>query len=239
VFDSDTFIATTGTHGLGVYAVASGAESLTLKVTNTITEGSQDDAYAFARDATSSVGVHTGFSDVTTSAVAPSGLGTAGVSFAASDTHSAPRFVDPGADNFAEKPRSPTVDIGSARGIARSATDLLGRPRVIGSGPDIGAYELTAKPRVFGATVVKRAAHALTVSVGTYDQGEATTYRIVGTAGSQTSRATRHDTRPSDTVVERRLTLHHLRAHTRYRIEVTATSVGGSSHTPPLHATTR
>lgn len=53
-----------------------------------------------------------------------------------------PVFVDPGSGNYREAETSPTIDAGT-NDPALTVTDLDGNPRVLGSGPDMGAYEYT------------------------------------------------------------------------------------------------
>jgi hypothetical protein len=69
--------------------------------------------------------------------------GAAAISGAANQT-SAPLFLDAAAGDYREAPGSPTIDAGSSEGIG--PLDLAGNPRLLGSAPDIGAYEFVPAP---------------------------------------------------------------------------------------------
>jgi hypothetical protein len=69
--------------------------------------------------------------------------GAASISGPANQT-APPSFVDAAAGDYREAPGSPTIDAGSAAGIG--LLDLAGSPRLLGSAPDIGAYEFTPPP---------------------------------------------------------------------------------------------
>jgi hypothetical protein len=56
----------------------------------------------------------------------------------------APLFVNAAGGDYREAAGSPTVDAGTAEGA--SATDLDGNPRILGSSPDIGAFESLPTP---------------------------------------------------------------------------------------------
>jgi hypothetical protein len=64
--------------------------------------------------------------------------------------HTDPLWVNPAADNFTlqvpPSPISPAINVGASAaeipgGISASDTDIAGNPRMIGSAPDMGAYE--------------------------------------------------------------------------------------------------
>jgi hypothetical protein len=55
-----------------------------------------------------------------------------------------PAFVDAAAGDYREAPGSPTIDAGSAEGIG--PLDLAGNPRLLGTAPDIGAFEFVPPP---------------------------------------------------------------------------------------------
>jgi hypothetical protein len=56
-----------------------------------------------------------------------------------------PRFLSGFQDFFRPVPGSPTIDAGAVDPLI-GATDVLGAPRVVGSAPDIGAYEFVPAP---------------------------------------------------------------------------------------------
>ncbi|EGJ50809.1 right-handed parallel beta-helix repeat-containing protein [Desulfocurvibacter africanus] len=58
-----------------------------------------------------------------------------------------PLFVDLGNYNFKLQPTSPAVDAGTANIPDLPETDYTGKRRVMGSAPDMGAYELSQLPR--------------------------------------------------------------------------------------------
>jgi hypothetical protein len=58
----------------------------------------------------------------------------------ATDQHTPPALVNPGAGNFRELAASPTIDAGITS-PANGAADLDGRPRTVNGKTDIGAYE--------------------------------------------------------------------------------------------------
>jgi hypothetical protein len=52
-----------------------------------------------------------------------------------------PKFVNPAAGSYRLRPDSPCLNTGTASTPALPATDMDGGPRILGSAPDMGAYE--------------------------------------------------------------------------------------------------
>jgi hypothetical protein len=128
----------TGPGSTGVNAstvIIAGAQSHALDLQNTIASGEAADLRA-AANATYDVAVKIDVSNSnfdTVDVEPKAAIGGSG------NQTAAPVFVDAAAGNYHEAPGSPTIDAGSSAGIG--ALDPDGNARLLGSAPDIGAFE--------------------------------------------------------------------------------------------------
>src|SRR5262249_17252355 len=131
----------TGPGSIGVEAFDSNFEepgSYLLDMRNSIVSGGSVDILA-AKGAGGPGNIVVANSNFDTSAAKPPATLT-GVA----DQHAPPLSVEAAAGAYREAPGSPTIDAGSSEGVG--ALDLAGNPRLLGSAPDIGAYEFVPAP---------------------------------------------------------------------------------------------
>jgi hypothetical protein len=149
------------------------------------------------------------------------------------DITAAPKFRNAAADNFAERAGSPTINRG-AHDVLDGETDVSGGPRVLGSAPDIGAYEFAQPPGGLRIKVLAITAHAIRLRLWVDPEGLPARATILShPAVKRVHRTLAGDRRRSFTV---RLT--RLKPKTRYRLELKAKNQGGSSHTR-IHVATK
>jgi hypothetical protein len=148
-----------------VTAIATGAESvgvlsryqstepgaIELDLKNVIARGDETDLRAMGNThGTTEVAVSN--SNFATSKVDAGGTITAG----AGDQTAPPLFVNAAGGDYREAAGSPTIDAGVADQLG--ALDLAGNPRVLGTAPDIGAFEFvppTATPAAGGVRTIR------------------------------------------------------------------------------------
>jgi hypothetical protein len=140
------------------------------------------------------------------------------------DITGAPKFVNAAGDNFAERAGSPTINRG-VKNLLEGATDLAGRPRVLGTAPDIGAYEFAQPPAGLRMTVLTKTAHSIRVKVSANPEGLLTHTAVTG---RPTTRRSVH-TLSGDKVRSYVVTIPGLKPTTSYTLELRATNGGGSS----------
>ena len=133
----------TGANSVGIQSRYndSSAGSHTLTLTNSIAHGASDLRTEDGNGPGRIVASHSNFDLV--KAESPGAISGAG------NQSAQPVFLAPG--DYREAPGSPTIDAGVAEGIG--LLDLAGNPRLLGSAPDIGAFEFvpTAATRCGGA----------------------------------------------------------------------------------------
>ncbi|WP_347269067.1 LamG-like jellyroll fold domain-containing protein [Paracoccus sp. (in: a-proteobacteria)] len=108
---------------------------------NTATNPAATDFYLDHR-AAGQLTIDATFSDIGTIYNEPASPAT--VTLGSGTISSDPLFVSPAVDNFRPQGGSPVVDTGTASGAPSG--DLDGAPRPVGSGIDMGAYEIDATP---------------------------------------------------------------------------------------------
>jgi hypothetical protein len=145
-----------------VTAIATGAESvgvlsryqstepgaIELDLKNVIARGDETDLRAMGNThGTTEVAVSN--SNFATSKVDAGGAITAG----AGDQTAPPLFVNAAGGDYREAAGSPTIDAGVADQLG--ALDLAGNPRVLGTAPDIGAFEFVPPPAGGGVRTIR------------------------------------------------------------------------------------
>jgi hypothetical protein len=144
------------------------------------------------------------------------------------DIKAAPAFVDAAADNFAERPGSPTINKGAADAFGE--TDVAGNPRTMGAAPDMGAYELAQKPVSGKPSVVAKTATTATVKVKVNPQGLPTKVHLVASAhGHATRTSAAFLPGEGTTMTSGKLTVSGLAKHTKYAIVADAANAAGKS----------
>lgn len=126
----------TGSNSNAVDYNASGSGSLTVTAVNLIADGAgSSDIFATATlPATTSITIdHSSFGSA-------GGSGSGADITSTNKLNAAPLFVNAAAGDYREAAGSPTIDAG-VTSAANGPFDLIGRPRVINSATDIGAYE--------------------------------------------------------------------------------------------------
>ncbi len=143
-------VGSTGSTVSNVTAIASGANSAgiqsryndatggthTLTLTNSIAEG--------ASDLRTEDSAGTGRIVVSNSNFDSTKAETEGAITGSANQAAPPLFVNAASGDYRPAPGSPTIDAGAPGELG--ALDLAGNPRVLGSAPDIGAYEFVPPP---------------------------------------------------------------------------------------------
>jgi hypothetical protein len=218
----------------GLVIRANNAATIDVKATNDIIHGGSFDVVAKAEAPTATATVTLSHCDVNTHSTSGS-TGTASVTGHATVT-AAPRFVDPTNLNYRERPASPTIDKGT-RDPAHDL-DLVGRPRTIGSAPDIGAYEFLSLPTLSGLkahAVTSTAAH---LSVLVNAQGLKTRVRLIAKHGHSTVKSAWAAGHNKRVPLRLHLVITGLKSHTRYAIRAVANNPGGTKRSKPVSLTT-
>src|SRR5262245_17960641 len=124
-------LQSTGSGGIGA-RFATSAGPVTVNITNVIAHGPGTDIVFEETGGTLSANIdHSNYATLNP--------GSATVSETARQT-AAPLFVNAAAGDYSEAAGSPTIDAG-VTSAANGPFDVIGRPRTIGGGTDIGAYE--------------------------------------------------------------------------------------------------
>ncbi|HEX3824109.1 MAG TPA: choice-of-anchor Q domain-containing protein [Mycobacteriales bacterium] len=220
----DTAVAQ-GSGGIGIYATTAANDLLDVDATNLIAMGAADGVFLDnGNSGLSGAAMTASHSDL--GKTSPSGADS-GFTLDPTDITTAPKFVDPAHGNFQERPTSPTINKGAAESPT-DTLDLLGHPRTIGPAPDMGAYELPAKPKVSKPAVVSLRQRAARMGCQVWAQDSLTTVRLIATHGTRTIRSkprTLAATTKSKTV---KLTISGLAPHTHYVIRAVARNGGGT-----------
>jgi hypothetical protein len=218
----------TATTGTGLQLLTGDKTVATVRVTNSILHGGKVDAEAATDGATASATVVLKHTDFKTSRHTGTN-GAPAVSADATDIHARPAFVDPAADNFAEKASSATINKGTA--APTGDTDVAGHPRWFGSAPDMGAYEFRQPPLIAGLTITHSSAHTASFSVQVNPEGLGTKVQVIAVLGSK--RVKSSVARAGAGRAYRTVHLHIKGLHARslYHIDAVATNNGGKGHT--------
>lgn len=237
---NSTVISTAATGGVAVAAENEGNASETATISNSILRGTK---YAVEVGAGSGASTivnldHTDYGVPAGQAVthkdSNGGTETINIPAGVNNTQALPKFVDAANDNYQEAAGSPTID----KGAPASGTDLAGRPRTLGSAPDMGAYERPEPPAIQGFKVVKRTQHSLSFVLKVNPGGLASTAAVTasghgGGTGSGRSIGKATTTR----------TLHFkltgLHAHRKYHVHASASNSAGKSRTPTRTVSTK
>lgn len=143
---NDTIEATgAGSSGdFGLFVASSGtSQGVTVNALNVIVHGSREDIVAKPEMPNSPITVNLGYSNYAKGVVGGNGQSPGAINQvpAGSDQTTTPAFVNAAGGDFRERASSSgTVDRGHDDGSLRPV-DLNGDPRIVGSAPDIGAYE--------------------------------------------------------------------------------------------------
>jgi hypothetical protein len=230
-----------GADGIAVNLLDGAKNELDANLISVIAEGTADTLSMFALDPTSIIKLDINYSDLGP-ATTSTGLGSLTVTTSASDTYAAPKFVDPGAGNFQERPTSPTVDAGQARVHDSSLNanfDPLGNPRTVGTSPDIGAYELLEKPRVSTPAVVSLRTRAARMGCHIWANAVSTTFHLVAVHGKQTVRSAVVKIAASNNPKTVDVTIHGLAPHMHYLVHAVARNSVGTVTSKPRSITTK
>jgi hypothetical protein len=215
----------TGAGGIGIHLTAGHHVTYQVTATNTITVGTKYGVEAEATTASSYAIVKLDHCDAgQLRATFPQGTATIS---STNNVDDPPVFVDPAAGDYRVKKSSPTVDAGAD--VAGGDTDLAGNPRVLGSAPDIGAFELPEKPDVKKFKVGKVTKHAARFSIKVNPEGLATkTSLVVRKPGKNlTPKPVRAGHGRTFGVV--RLAVHGLKHDTKYQVVAKATNSAGQA----------
>jgi hypothetical protein len=151
----------------------------------------------------------------------------------ATDIHTPPIFVNAPTD-YREAAGSPTINAGAAD--TGSDTDLAGLPRVLGSAPDIGAFERAQPPATHGLKVTRTTKHSAHLTVKANPEGLATTVKILA---SHHHHSTTRSVGTGRTAKKVKLTVKGLKRHTKYQFHAVATNAAGHAHSAKVKAKTR
>lgn len=213
-----------------ILAQATGQSETTLTMDNTIAMGGRDAARAEARD--HSVAEITGNHNIA------DGNGSGGDGTSQADTRLTDPivgnavFVGAASGDYHEAAGSPSIDAG-ARAVASGSVDLDGLPRVLGTGPDVGAYEFALPPTADNAHLTKHSGkHSLHAVVTVNDQGVPAVARLVAKHGGTTVTGPRESVDASTDPQKVTLALHHLNRHVHYEITATVTDAAGTASQP-------
>ncbi len=156
-------------------------------LTNVIARGAQADLLAQTDGDSSSAAVitadHSNYANVvlsnggggSTTSVSPAGSGT--------NETAAPKFLDPGTDDFHELAGSPTIGAGFSS-PANGMSDIDGDPRQVGGVTDIGAYQFIPAPTCQPVTTSTGFAQTTSVQLDCSDiLGATVSYAIVSNPG--------------------------------------------------------
>ncbi len=126
--------------------------AMSLSLRNVVAVATGSDSYALeggiCSSATGTVNINVDYSDFNPG---QESLGSgATITAGAHNINQPALFVNPAADDFRESPGSPTIDAGT-NDPQDGAFDPDGRPRFLGTAPDIGAYEYPAADAVTSA----------------------------------------------------------------------------------------
>jgi phosphodiesterase/alkaline phosphatase D-like protein len=149
------------------------------------------------------------------------------VSGGAGNRNAAAIFVNAGALDFQQASNSPTVNTGNA---GTATVDIDGRPRWIGEGPDIGAYELPIKPNATTGTVSNLTGTSVDIGATINPRGSLTTYQVKYGKTSPPTGSTGPTTLDDGTVnLTATKGLTGLTPATRYYYQVVATNEWGDT----------
>jgi hypothetical protein len=212
-----------GAGGEGLEASADDA-ALTVSVDNSIVHGRGVDLEAQAFEGAPAV-VAVSHSDYETTQTGGDGS-TAAINPAAGNIKAPPTFVNASANNFAEAAASPTINAGGTTPTS-TTTDVLGNPRVLGSAPDMGAYEFLQRPTASGLKVTKRTTHAVHITVAVNPEGLSTHVVLTARLGKHhlSSHAVSAGTGRKSHAVH--LVLHGLDPGRSYTVHAVATNKAG------------
>jgi hypothetical protein len=220
---------------VGLLADANTHTTIKTNATNDIIHGGLTDVEASTEATSATAAIALSHSDFdthrTTGATGhPTVAGTATVS-------APPHFVNPTHLDFREKPGSPTIDKGAFDPLGD--VDLAGRPRTVGSSPDIGAFEFLRRPAVHHLRIVAVSTHSATFTASVNAQGLVCRVLLVATSGH-----TRHESRWVRAHNERtprrvRVTITGLTAGRSYVVHLIAMNAGGARTSDPRTIRTR
>jgi hypothetical protein len=210
--------------------------TLNLHATNVIAHGGMSDVQATASgDPTATATVtlsHSDFATTTTS----SDQGTATVIGGATNVEAPPHFVNVAKGNYHELAGSPTVNAGTAE--PKTDTDLDGRPRSLGSAPDIGAYELPQRPAVGRLATTGVAAKSAHLVVSVDPQGLPTSVHAVATHGHAHVTGVPVSAGSGRAARAVHLTIGGLTPRATYAVHIIATNSAGSTSSTTITFTT-
>jgi hypothetical protein len=223
----------------GIDFTATDNESISATITNVIAHGGLADLEAQATSSTGTSAVTVSHSDYATSVASGDPAGTATVINGPANRPAPPKFVDAATGDYHVLKGSVTVNNGAAD-PTNDLTDLDGRPRTLGSSPDIGAYELPQAPTVAGFVARKVTAKKAELSVRVDPEGLATTVRYAGSNGKTNLAAGKAvHVGAGGAPVTVTFVLSGLIAKTTYRLQVIAKNADGVATSKVLKVKTR
>jgi hypothetical protein len=152
------------------------------------------------------------------------------------DSHATPLFVDAAHQNYAERAGSPTIDKGVP--IEGAPTnDILGNPRIVHGAPDLGAYEHLVGPALSHLKLTKSTSSSLRAKVRVNGEGIAAHLTLSVYRNGRFVQAVKN---PHAIVhaATAHFVVHFLKPGTSYQIRARATSIGGTTRTKTLTAST-
>lgn len=117
---------------------------------------------------------------------------------------------------------------GASSATVKGEKDLAGEPRILGKGPDMGAYERVQHPTAGHLLVTKRGKHSLMLSALVNAEGSSTV--VQGVAGRKDFSIVMAP-KPAGSSRKARVVhvvIAHLSRHTAYRVHVVASNAGGA-----------
>lgn len=166
---------------VGLIASAEAFTAIKVTAKNDIIHGGMTDVEAQTNKPTASAQITLSHSDFVTTNDDNTGGSTTIVGDHATDVTAHPHFLGAISGNFREKAGSPTIDKGATDPLG--STDVVGRPRTVGSAPDMGAFEFLQRPAVSHVKKGTVTANSVSVTARLNTEGLKTRMRLRATHG--------------------------------------------------------
>jgi hypothetical protein len=224
-----------GAGGQGLEASADDA-ALSVSVFNSIIHGGDVDLEAQAFEGASAA-IAVSHSDYATTRTAGDGS-TAAINPFAGNVRTPPKFVNAAAGKFGEVAGSATINAGGTTPTT-TPTDVLGNPRLLGSAPDMGAYEFLQRPAATGLKATKRTTHVVHVTVRVNPEGLATHVVLLARFGQHHVRSHVVSAGSGRKARSVHLVLRGLESGRTYIVQAVATNKAGHKRAHTRSVTTR